>query len=59
MIANITDIVSKLGVKIENMLNAGGKNNIAYTILDVDKFDDGLEEAVKGIEGVIKARIIK
>jgi len=59
MIANITGTVSKLGVKVENMLNAGGKGKIAYTILDVDKIADGLEEAVKGIEGVIKARIIK
>jgi len=59
MMANITSAVSKLGVKIENMLNAGGKGKTAYTILDIDKLADGLEEAVKGIGGVIKARIIK
>ena len=60
MIANITGTISKLDVKVENMLNAGAKGKTAaYTILDVDKIADGLEDAIKGIEGVIKARIIK
>jgi len=60
MIANITGAISKLGVTIENMLTASTKGkDVSYTILDIDKLADGLEEAVKGIEGVIKARIIK
>ena len=60
MIANISGAVSKFGINIENMLNAGSKEKTAaYTILDVDKLADGLEAAIDGIEGVIKARIIK
>ena len=58
MMANITGAVSKQGVKIENMSNAGGKGKVAYTILDVDKLVDGLEEAVKGLDGIIKVRVI-
>ena len=60
IITNITGTISKLDVKVENMLNAGAKGKTAaYTILDIDKAADGLEEAVKGIDGVIRARIIK
>ena len=59
MITNITGAVSKSGLNIENMLNAGGKGKVAYTILDVDKIADGLEDAIKGIDGVIKVRVIK
>ncbi|MCL2819822.1 MAG: 3-phosphoglycerate dehydrogenase family protein [Oscillospiraceae bacterium] len=60
MIATITSSLSKFGVNIENMINAGTKGKpAAYTILDVDKIADGIEDAIKGIEGVTKVRIIK
>jgi len=60
VIANITSEVSKSGANIENMLNAGSKDKPSvYTILDVNKAADGLEDAIKNIEGVTKVRIIK
>jgi len=60
MIANITSAISKFGINIENMINAGDKNkSVAYTMLDIDKITDGLEDAMKGIEGVTKVRILK
>jgi len=59
MIANITSTVSKSGANIENMLNAGNKGKVpAYTILDVNKVADGLEDAIKNIEGVTKVRVL-
>ena len=59
MIANITAAVSKSGAKVENMLNAGSKENApAYAILDVDKVADGLEDALNNIEGVTKVRVL-
>ena len=60
VIANITSEVSKSGANIDNMLNAGSKDKPSvYTILDVNKVADGLEDAIKGVEGVTKVRIIK
>ena len=60
IIANITGALSKLGVNVDNMINAGAKEKkISYTMLDVNKLADGLEEAIKGLEGVIKVRVIK
>jgi len=60
MLANITGAISKFGVNIENMINSGTKGKAAaYTMLDIDKLADGLEDAVKAIEGVTKVRIIK
>jgi len=60
MIANITAEVSKSGANIENMLNVGNKGKVpAYTILDVDKVSDGLEETINSIKGVTKVRILK
>ena len=60
MIAAITSAISKLGANIENMLNASTKGKAAaYTIIDVDKLSDGMEEAVKNIEGVTRVRVLK
>jgi len=60
MIASITAALSKFSVNIENMISAGAKEKpVAYSMLDIDKAADGMEEAIKGIEGVIKVRIIK
>jgi D-3-phosphoglycerate dehydrogenase len=59
MISKITTAVSSSGANIENMVNAGTKGKVtAYTMLDVDKISDTLENELKGIEGVIRVRII-
>jgi len=60
MIANITGAVSKFGVNIENMINVGTRDKTpSYTMLDIDKLVDGIEDAIKSIEGITKVRIIK
>jgi len=59
MIATITGAISKFGVNIENMLNASTKGKVAsYTILDVNKLADGIEDTLKNIEGVTRVRIL-
>jgi len=59
MIATITGAVSKFGANIENMINASTKGKVAsYTILDVDKLADGMEDAIKNIEGVTRVRVL-
>jgi len=59
VIANVTGAVSKAGSAIGNMLNADAKGKSAsYTIIDIDKLADGLQEALSGIEGVKKVRVI-
>jgi len=59
MISNITGTISKAGVNIENMVNAGAKGKIAsYSMLDVDKLPDDLEEAIKKVEGVTRVRVL-
>ncbi|MCL2425897.1 MAG: 3-phosphoglycerate dehydrogenase family protein [Oscillospiraceae bacterium] len=59
MIATITGTISKFGVNIENMLNAGAKGKLAsYTLVDVDKIADGLEEAISQIDGVTRVRVL-
>jgi len=59
MITTITGAIAKLGSSITNMLNASTKGkSAAYTIIDVDKLTDGLEDAVKNIEGVTRVRVL-
>jgi len=59
MLATITSAISKFGANIENMINASTKGKVAsYTLLDVDKLADGMEEAVKNIEGVTRVRVL-
>jgi len=60
VIANVTGAVSKAGSSIGNMLNADAKGKSAsYTIIDIDKLADGLQESISSIEGVKKVRVIK
>ena len=60
IISNITGAISKLGINVENMISASAKGKVAsYTILDVDKLVDGLEEEVKKIEGITRVRVLK
>jgi len=59
IISKITGAVSSSGATIENMLNAGTKGKIAtYTMLDINKVPDGLDEAIKKIDGVTRVRIL-
>ena len=59
MIAKISSKVSSFGINIENMLNASTKGSLyAYTILDVSAMPDGIEEAMKKINGVIRVRTL-
>lgn len=59
VIAKVTELISAQGVNIENMVNAGNKNKVnAYTMIDMDKVPDGIVDAVKEIEGVIRVRIV-
>jgi len=57
MIASITTVISKFGINIENMIS-NSKKDVAYTMLDVSKLTDGLVDALKGIDGVMKVRVI-
>ena len=60
IISNITGAVSGLGINVENMISASAKGKVAaYTILDVDKLVDGLEEEIKKLEGITRVRVLK
>jgi len=60
MIAKITGTVSSFGVNIENMLNAGKKGRLhAYTMLDISAIPEGLEEALRSINGVTRVRVLQ
>jgi len=60
VITNVTGAVAKAGANIGNMLNADAQGKAAsYSIIDIDKAADGLQEAIASIEGVKKVRIIK
>lgn len=54
---SITSIFSAKGVNIENMLNKS-KKDYAYTMLDVPTVADDVAEAIGGIDGVIRVRVI-
>ena len=59
MIAGITRVLGGAGVNIENMLNAGRKNNpVAYTMIDVDSTPEGILDKIRSVDGVIRARIL-
>lgn len=59
MLGMFTEMVSALGLNIENLINKG-RGPIAYTILD---FNDTLPETIKDdiskIDGVIRVRLIR
>jgi len=59
MIAKITGALSSFGVNIENMINVGSKGGLhAYTMLDVNSLPDGIEEAIRKINGVTRVRAL-
>ena len=58
-LAQITSIVSGAGMNVENLANKSRKDS-AYTMLDVDgKVADAMVEQIKGIEGVIRVRVMQ
>ena len=60
MITKFTAAFGEHQINIDQMLSKG-RNDIAYAILDVDTEQPvtAIEETIKGIEGVIRYRIIK
>jgi D-3-phosphoglycerate dehydrogenase len=58
MIAKITGTVSSFGVNIENTIYASKKGRLpSYMMLDISSLPDGLEDAIKKINGVTRVRI--
>lgn len=58
MIGAITTVLSGKGANIENMGNRS-RGDYAYTIMDVDTTpDEAMLTAIKGIEGMIRVRVI-
>ena len=58
-LARITSIVSGAGMNVENLANKSRKD-YAYTMLDVNgKVADAMVEQIKGIEGVIRVRVMQ
>ena len=59
MLSQFTTIMSKEGINIENMTNKS-RGDYAYTVLDIaNQADENLVNALNGIDGVLKVRIIK
>lgn len=59
MIATITDTISKDGINIANFEDKN-RGEIAYGIIDVDTdVSDAAVDDIKGIDGVIRVRVIK
>jgi len=58
VLANITTVLSKDGVNVENMTNKS-KGNYAYTIVDVNaKIKDGVADEIRALDGVIRVRLL-
>lgn len=58
MIGQISSALANKGMNIIDMLNKS-KDNVAYTIIDIDKpADDGLISDLKNIEGILSVRAI-
>ncbi|MBQ9898143.1 MAG: 3-phosphoglycerate dehydrogenase [Ruminococcus sp.] len=59
LIAAMTSAVGNAGLNIENMVNAS-KKDFAYTMMDViGDVTDAIVSEIKGIDGVVRVRVIK
>ena len=59
MVGQITGKMAERGVNIANMLNRQ-KGEFAYNIIDIDgEFTDADLDDIKGIEGIIMARLLR
>ena len=57
-IANITGVLSKDGVNVENMTNKS-KKDYAYTIVDVgSRVNDQVADEIRALEGVLRVRLL-
>ena len=57
-IANITGILSKDGVNVENMTNKS-KKDYAYTIVDVgSRVGDNVADEIRALDGVLRVRLL-
>ena len=59
ILAQITSIVSGVGMNVENLANKSRKD-YAYTMLDVNgKVSDAMVEQISAIEGIIRIRVLQ
>lgn len=59
MLANITLLLSREGVNVENMTNKS-KGDYAYTLLDVGALvDGGVITSIQAIPGILRVRVIR
>ena len=59
MLANITALLSRDGVNVENMTNKS-KGNYAYTIVDVgQRVGDAVADEIRAVDGVLRVRVLK
>ena len=57
-IANITGVLSKDGVNVENMTNKS-KKDYAYTIVDVgSRVNDQVADEIRALDGVLRVRLL-
>ena len=57
-IANITGLLSKDGVNVENMTNKS-KKDYAYTVVDVgSRISEAVADEIRGLEGVFRVRVL-
>ncbi|MCL2226528.1 MAG: 3-phosphoglycerate dehydrogenase [Oscillospiraceae bacterium] len=55
----VADALSKLGASVGNTLNTVAKGHSqSYIMLDINASKDGIEDAVKSIDGVTKVRVL-
>ncbi|MBP1737049.1 MAG: 3-phosphoglycerate dehydrogenase [Oscillospiraceae bacterium] len=58
MLANITTLLSKDNVNVENMMNKS-KGDFAYTVVDVNaEIDGGTIDSIKSIPGILRVRLL-
>ncbi|MCI8537461.1 MAG: phosphoglycerate dehydrogenase [Oscillospiraceae bacterium] len=59
MLANLTGILSKEGVNIENMTNKA-KKDYAYTLVDINsKLPDRVADELRAVENVLRVRVLQ
>ena len=57
-IANITGLLSRDGVNVENMTNKS-KKDYAYTVVDINaRVKDSVLDAIRAVDGVLRVRLI-
>jgi len=57
MISTITNVFASKGINIPDMISKS-KENLAYSIFNLEKADETIEEAIKAIDGVLSVRVM-